>query len=130
MFDKELVFETLKQIKTAVKKISVRFQSIEKVSDFTDSPYGVDMMDAICMMLIVIGESIKNLDKMTNGKLLACYPEIDWKKAKGMRDIMTHCYANVDAEVVFYTCQNKIPLLGETVDKIIEGIEWNIRKPG
>ncbi len=35
------------------------------------------------MMLIVIGESLKNLDKITEGKLLPLYPEVDWKKPKG-----------------------------------------------
>ena len=42
------------------------------------------------MMLIVIGESLKNLDKITDRKLLPQYSEVDWKKAKGMRDILTH----------------------------------------
>lgn len=31
-------------------------------------------MDAICMMLIVIGESLKNLDKITDATLLPRYP--------------------------------------------------------
>ena len=40
MFDKELALEVLKQILEAVKMISVRFRSIEKLADFTDSPEG------------------------------------------------------------------------------------------
>ena len=67
MHDKELVMEVLRQIEEAAAKIAARFQAIHKVSDFTDSPAGVDKMDAICMMLIVIGESLKNLDKITGG---------------------------------------------------------------
>lgn len=59
-------------------------------------------MDAICMLLIVIGESLKNLDKITEGALLTQYPEVDRKKAKGMRDILTHHYADINAEAVFY----------------------------
>jgi uncharacterized protein with HEPN domain len=34
------------------------------------------------MMLIVIGESLKNIDKVTEEKLLSRYPDVDWKKAK------------------------------------------------
>jgi len=67
MHDKELFMEVLRQIEEAAAKIAARFQAIHKVSDFTDSPAGVDKMDAICMMLIVIGESLKNLDKITGG---------------------------------------------------------------
>jgi len=120
MRDKELAMEVLRQIEEAAAKIAVRFRDIYQVSDFTDSPAGVDKMDAICMMLIVIGESLKNLDKITGGMLLAQYPEVDWKKAKGMRDILTHHYANINAEAVFYTCKEKIPQLQKTIQKIIE----------
>ena len=79
-------------------------------------------MDAISMRLIVIGESLKNLDKITNGTLLPQYPEVDWKKAKGMRDILTHHYADIDAEAVFYTCEEKIPILRQTIKKIITDV--------
>jgi uncharacterized protein with HEPN domain len=101
MRDKELVIEVLRQIKEASAKIIVRFQTIRQVADFTDSPAGVDKMDAICMMLIVIGESLKNLDKITSGSFLPQYPEVDWKKAKGMRD---------DG------CASLVPLVGQNND--------------
>ncbi|SPD75685.1 conserved hypothetical protein [uncultured Desulfobacterium sp.] len=122
MRDKELVLEILGQIEDAAKKILSRFQSIQKVNDFTDSPSGMEKMDAICMQLIVIGESLKNLDKITGGALLQQYPEVDWKKAKGMRDIITHHYADVNAEAVFNTCNEKIPQLRKTIKKILDDI--------
>ncbi len=119
MRDRKLVVEVLRQIEEAAGKILTRFLAINQVSDFTDSSAGVDKMDAICMMLIVIGESLKNLDKITDKKLLPQYPEVDWKKAKGMRDILTHHYADINAEAVFYTCKKKIPQLQETITNII-----------
>ena len=122
MRDKELALEILRQIEDAAEKTIVRFKPIDKVADFTDSPAGVEKMDAICMMLIVIGEALKKLDKVTEGELLPEYPQVDWKKAKGMRDILTHHYANVNAEAVFYTCKDKIPQLNETIKKMIEDL--------
>jgi uncharacterized protein with HEPN domain len=119
MRDKELALEILRQIEDAVEKTITRFKPIGKVADFTDNPAGVEKMDAICMMLIVIGEALKKLDKVTGGELLSEYPQVDWKKAKGMRDILTHHYANVNAEAVFYTCKDKIPQLNETIKKMI-----------
>jgi uncharacterized protein with HEPN domain len=101
MRDKELVLEVLRQIEEAAEKIINRFQSILRVNDFTDSPAGMEKMDAICMQLVVIGESLKNLDKITDNLLLTQYPGVDWKKAKGMRDILTHHYADINAEAVF-----------------------------
>jgi uncharacterized protein with HEPN domain len=122
MRDKELVMEVLRQIEEAGAKIVDRFKAIHQVTDFTDSTAGVEKMDAICMMLIVIGESLKNLDKLTDGTLLPQYPAVDWKKAKGMRDILTHHYADINAEAVFYTCQEKIPVLQETLKKMLREI--------
>jgi uncharacterized protein with HEPN domain len=49
------------------------------------SESGMEKLDAICMQLIVIGEALKNLDKITDGSLLPNYPQIDWKKVKEIR---------------------------------------------
>jgi len=119
MSDKELIREVLLQIEKASDRILYRFHDIHNPSDFCDSEEGTTKMDGICMMLIVIGESLKKLDKITDSKLLIKYPEIDWKKAKGMRDIITHHYADINPDAVFFTCKNKIPLLGDTIKKIL-----------
>ena len=123
MYDQELVREVLRQIESAAIKIIERFKVIHNVSDFTDNPDGVEKMDAISMRLIVVGEALKNLDKITSGTLLPRYPEVDWKKAKGMRDILTHHYDEINAEAIFLTCRDKIPLLLKTIQKIIREVE-------
>lgn len=123
MHDNELILEILHQIQKSAQKVVQRFQVISKPNDFTDTPTGVEKMDAICMMLIVIGESLKKLDTMTDNKLLSKYPDIDWKKAKGMRDIITHHYADINAETVFFTCKKKIPDLLGTIQKIINDLK-------
>ena len=98
MYDKELALEILHQIEMSAQKIVQRFEPIKAPIDFTATATGTEKMDAICMMLVVIGESLKNLDKVTDQNLLPQYPNIDWKKAKGMRDIITHHYADIHAE--------------------------------
>jgi len=37
----------------------------------------MEKLDSICMLLIAIGESLKNIDKITKKSLLKQYPEID-----------------------------------------------------
>jgi uncharacterized protein with HEPN domain len=69
-------------------------------------------------MLIAIGENLKNLDKITGGTILPQYPEMDWKGAKGMCDIISHHYFDLDAEVVFDIYKDRIPGLIETVIKM------------
>jgi uncharacterized protein with HEPN domain len=54
--------------------------------------------------------------------LLNQYPEIDWKGAMGMRDIITHHYFDIDAEEIFWVCKHQIKPLADTIEKIIKDI--------
>lgn len=119
----QLVIEVLTHIEKASAKILSRFNDIQDPSDFTDTAEGSIKMDAICMMLIVIGESLKNLDKITNRKLLIRYPEVNWRDAKGMRDIITHHYVDINPQAVYFTCNRKIPVLLKTISRIISELE-------
>ena len=122
MYDKELALEILSQVYQATNTISKRFEPIKSVNNFTDSPGGMEKLDAICMQLIAIGESLKNLDKITNKSLLEKYPLIEWGKIKGMRDIISHHYFDVDAEVIFDICENHIENLATAVKQIMKDI--------
>ena len=79
MYNNNLVIEIIEQILNALQIIKRRFENINTSDDFLNSDHGLDMLDAICMQLIAVGESIKNIDKISNGKLLTTYPDIDWK---------------------------------------------------
>ena len=119
MYDRELVLTILGQIYQAAQTILKRFEPVKTVNDFTDSPAGMEKLDSICMLLIAIGEALKNLDKTTNKSLLSRYPQVDWKKAKGMRDIISHHYFETDVEVIYDVCKNHIPELAQTINKMI-----------
>ena len=119
MYDRELVLEILRQIYQAAQTILGRFEPVKTVSDLTDSPAGIEKLDSICMLLIAIGEALKNLDKTTNKSLLPKFPQVDWSKAKGMRDIISHHYFETDAEVIYDVCKNHIPELAQTINKMI-----------
>jgi len=41
----------------------------------------------------------------------------DWKKAIGMKDIISHHYFDVDAEVIFDVCKTKINKFSEIIKK-------------
>lgn len=123
MYDKELAKEILQQIRHAIGLILERFGSIETINDFTDTPRGMEKLDSICMQLIVIGEGLKNFDKITDDSILRQYPQIEWKKAKGLRDIITHHYIDINAEAIYEICQNKIPALRNTIETILKDME-------
>jgi uncharacterized protein with HEPN domain len=79
----------------------------------------MEKFDSICMLLITIGESLKKLDKITSGELLAKHPEIEWKKVKGLRDIITHQYFDVNVEAIFDVCDEKLPELIKVVETML-----------
>lgn len=122
MFDKNLVLSILKQIDEALEKIRSRSEQIRSADDFTDSPYGMEKLDSICMLFIAIGEALKNIDKITGGSLFSRYPETDWKGAMGFRDIIAHHYFDIDAEEVFWICTHELAPLSTTIQKIIEDL--------
>lgn len=121
MFDAELIKEILGQILLATSRIERRFASVQQPGDFTASEEGLLRLDGIGMMLITIGESLKNLDKHAP-HLLQRQPEIDWKGAKGLRDVLSHNYFNLNAEAIYLICQNEIPLLHTAIENIIKEI--------
>ena len=79
-FDTELGLEILNQIKRSCNLIISRTNYINKYQHFTKDDSGLEKLDATAMQLIAIGESIKNLDKVTNNNLLSKFPQFEWKK--------------------------------------------------
>ncbi|PZA07244.1 MULTISPECIES: DUF86 domain-containing protein [unclassified Meiothermus] len=123
MSDRELVRAVIAQILTAIGRIERRAARVTQPSDFVSSDTGLDMLDAIAMMLIAIGENCKNLDKITGGTLLARYPDVDWKGVKGMRDVISHHYFDISPEIVFSVCRKQIPLLRRTFEAMLTDLD-------
>ncbi len=123
MYDKSLVVEILIQILNASKTVAQRFEVVDSIDYFIDTPEGQEKLDAICMQLIAIGESLKNIDKITNKTLLKKYSQVDWKGAKGIRDIISHHYFDLDAEEIYFVCDTKLDTLIKTIEIILEDLK-------
>lgn len=115
MSDLQLVRVILENILIAIDRIERRFAGISEPDDFIADDEGVDRLDGITMMLIAVGEQLKQLDAVSDIALDARYPEVDWKGAKGIRDFLSHHYFVLDAEVIFDICQTKIPGLNQAI---------------
>lgn len=61
------------------------------------------------------------LAQITEGRLLSKYPEIDWKGAKGIRDIISHHYFDLNADIVFSVCKDRLPGLMRVISDIKNG---------
>ena len=104
----------------SLELITKRCENIKSSDDFLDEDDGLLKLDGISMRLIAIGEGFKNIDKLSDNKLLTNYPNIPWKQVKGIRDILSHHYFDLDAETIFEICQNHIHKLLDTTIKIID----------
>ena len=119
---RELALDILIDIQSAIERIRERTKGIRSVDDFLSSEQGMIVLDATCMLLIAVGESLKNLDKVTEGKLLPTYPSIPWKQVKGLRDIIAHHYFDIDASQILWILSNELTPLEQALQFFIDSL--------
>jgi len=122
MYDKELVIELLSKMIVATEKVLHRSRNINSVDDFLKNDETLTLLDSLCMQLIAIGEAVKKIDKLTDKKLLKNYPNIPWKDIAGMRDILSHHYFDLNADVIFDITTEYIPHLQTVLREILTDI--------
>lgn len=115
-----LALNILTQVEGAILKIQERTVQIHCADDFLLTSNGMEKLDAACMLLIAIGESVKNLDKVTDKQLLPTNQDIPWKEIMGVRDIIAHHYFNVDAEEIWWIISKELEPLLKTIRSFIK----------
>ena len=123
MYDKSLVVDILEQIIEALEIVKERCEFAKKEDDFIDTKEGQEKLDSICMKLIAVGESLKKIDHITNKNLLIQYPQIEWRKIKGIRDFLSHHYFDLDANVIFGICQDSIEELLRVINQMLSDVK-------
>lgn len=118
MHKKEMTEAMLAKIEQAIKRILDNSRSIDSYHYYLVSPAGMERLESTCMLLMAIGEGLKGIDKFTDKQLLAKYPEVDWKGAMGMRDVIAHHYFDLDAAVVYDVVKNYLPSMLEVIKKM------------
>ncbi|MDQ1339405.1 MAG: hypothetical protein QG567_557 [Campylobacterota bacterium] len=120
---KLMILSTLEDIQHSLELIQKRSKHISSSDDFLKDDEGLEKLDSISMRLVAIGEGFKNIDKLSDNKLLQNYPTIPWKQVKGVRDMLSHHYFDLDAEVIFNICKNDIDKLLQATIEIINDIQ-------
>jgi len=87
--------------------------------DFMISPSRVMAFNACVMRLQVIGEHVGKLMK-EDRKPLDKYAEIPWHAIYGMRNIISHEYANIDEAIVISVINDELPKLKKVTEELLK----------
>lgn len=99
-------------------------QKVESSDDFLMSQDAMVLYNSTCMCLQTIGETLKQIDDLTDKLLLReHYPEIPWRAVFGIRNIISHEYAATDPDIVLQTVKRDLMPLLSVVSKVITDIE-------
>lgn len=120
MYKKDHVVHLLQKIKQTLERIIANSKEIDSYQYYYLTPAGMERLESTCMLLIAVGESIKGIDKLTNTELLTQFPEVDWKGAMGIRDIIAHHYFDLDAEIVYNVVKKNLPDMLATINSILQ----------
>ncbi len=71
--------------------------------------------DAVVRNLEIIGEAAKHIGKDLRGNM----PDIEWRKAAGLRDMLAHAYFGIDNDILWDVVQNKVPQLAQSVSVLV-----------
>jgi uncharacterized protein with HEPN domain len=84
--------------------------------DYNDLVNDPTLMRAMVRSIEVIGEAAKKIPD----EIKARYPDIEWKKIAGTRDVLIHHYFSVDYEILWDIITNKIPGLSKTINTMLD----------
>lgn len=96
-------------------------QSCEKISHFTTGFSQADLVrdektyDAVVRNLEIIGEAAKHISDDLRKQL----PDIEWRKAAGLRDMLAHAYFGIDDDILWDVVQNKVPQLAKAINAFL-----------
>ena len=120
----DVILDNLDMMIESMLLVLERFSKIRVPDEFALTPEGVTLLDSISMRLQVIGESVKQIQKI-NPSYLKKYPEIEWDRIAKFRDLVSHHYAHVDHEIIYDICKSHIPKLQLVVNKMREALLEN-----
>ncbi len=109
--DREYLLDILEAAKLALDYVADKARE-----DFLND---MQCQDAVVRRLEIIGEAARRTSEETR----TAFPDLPWGEMIGMRNVIIHEYDDVDFVIVWETIKNDLPLLIESLEKVIEALE-------
>lgn len=111
-----------RQIEVAINQLIEWNRHVKTVDDYYLSSDGMQKLAASCMLIEAIGESIRQIDTITDGKLLPNRPEIPWEDVIGIRNHIAHGYFDIDGDIVLSVIQTELQPLQDAIRYFLKTI--------
>lgn len=111
------IHDRLEDILESINLIQEWAKDRKTVADFMMSSTGVMAFNACVMRLQVIGEHVGKLLNSPQ-KPLEAYQQIPWHAIYGLRNVISHEYANIDEDVIVSVINDDLELLKAAVEEL------------
>ena len=113
------IHDRLEEILESINMILEWTAGRNTVDDFMTSSTGVMAFNASVMRLQVIGEHVVKLLNCTQ-KPLDAYPQIPWHAIYGLRNIISHEYANIDEDIILSVINDDLEPLKAVIEDLLK----------
>ena len=118
-----LAQETLRNIERAILMLQKWNEGVESTDEWLSSAYGMQKLAGNAMMIEVIGEEVKKVEKRLGMEFLNLRPEIPWRDVMNMRNHIAHGYFDINELYVLSVIQNDLAPLLEAVEYLISVVD-------
>lgn len=96
-----------------MREAMLEILSYTKGIDFTAFKENSMLRFATVKQIEIIGEAAKNVSEQTRQQ----YPDVAWKQITALRNLLTHEYFGIDAQLVWQIVQTDIPDLKHKLEQ-------------
>ena len=116
--NQQTIRDRLEDILESIELIQEWSNGRTTVNDFMTSSTGVMAFNACVMRFQVIGEQVGKLLK-DDSKPLDAYQDIPWQAIYGLRNIISHEYANIDEDIIVSVINDDLAPLKSAIEELL-----------